>query len=189
MNLEFKASFLWLMLSQSDTCHSNVYGLDTATWWIPWQKWTLFKCQYWLVNGIFIVRGWFVKVQHRNRKSILLQQFKFATILIYSYPKYHQTSYIRHEAIIWTNSGILFIGTLRTTLYEILIKIHTFSFKNMHLKMLSGKCWPFFLASNCVNLSWIQNSSTFPWVSYIIKYLISTNPDTEPYALNQISSS
>ena len=97
MNLKFQASSLWLMLSKPDTCHSNVDGLDTTTWRIPQQKWTLFKCQYWLVNGIFIifiVLGWFVKVQHRNRKSILMQQFKFAIILIYSYPKYHQTSNI-----------------------------------------------------------------------------------------------
>ena len=33
--------------------------------------------------------------------------------------------------------------TFRNKLHEILIKVHTFSFKKMHLKMSSGRCWPF----------------------------------------------
>ena len=49
----------------------------------------------------------------------------------------------RHRAIIWTNAGILLIcWTLGTQLSEILSKIHTFSFKKIHLKMSSGKRWP-----------------------------------------------
>ena len=54
----------------------------------------------------------------------------------------------RCQAIIWTNVGILFIGPLETNFSEIIIKIYTFSFKKMHLKMLSGKCWPFCLGLN-----------------------------------------
>ena len=34
---------------------------------------------------------------------------------------------------------------------EILIKIHTVSLKKIHLKMLSGKCWPFCLSLNLLN--------------------------------------
>ena len=49
------------------------------------------------------------------------------------------------QAIIWTNAGILLDGPLRANVNEILIKIYTFSFKKMHLKMLSGKWWPFCL--------------------------------------------
>ena len=45
----------------------------------------------------------------------------------------------RRQAIIWTNAGILFIGPLGKNFSEILIKIYTFSFKKMHLKMSSGK--------------------------------------------------
>ena len=45
------------------------------------------------------------------------------------------------QAIIWTNAGILFIGILGTNFSEILSEIHVFSFKRMHLKMLSAK-WP-----------------------------------------------
>ena len=46
----------------------------------------------------------------------------------------------RHEAIIWTYAGIFLIRPLGTTLSEIFIKIQTFSFKKIHLKMSSGKC-------------------------------------------------
>ena len=49
----------------------------------------------------------------------------------------------RRQAIIWTNAGILLIGPLGTKFSEILIEIHTFSFKKMHLKMSSGKWRPF----------------------------------------------
>ena len=37
---------------------------------------------------------------------------------------------IRHQAIIWTNAGILLIGRLGTNLSEILIEIHTFIQEN-----------------------------------------------------------
>ena len=40
----------------------------------------------------------------------------------------------RHQAIIWTNAGILSIGPLGTNFGEILIEINAFSFKKMHLK-------------------------------------------------------
>ena len=40
----------------------------------------------------------------------------------------------RRKAIIWTNSGILLIRPLRTNFNEILIEIHIYSFKKMHLK-------------------------------------------------------
>ena len=54
----------------------------------------------------------------------------------------------RCQAIIWTNAGILLIGPLGTNFNEILIEIHTFSFKKMHLKMSSGKRRPFCLGLN-----------------------------------------
>ena len=44
----------------------------------------------------------------------------------------------RRQAIIWTNAGILLIETIRANFNEILIKIHTFSFKKIHLKTLFG---------------------------------------------------
>ena len=53
------------------------------------------------------------------------------------------------QSIIGTNAGILLIGPLAINFSEILIKIHIFFFKKMHLKMLSGKRWPFVSASMC----------------------------------------
>ena len=49
----------------------------------------------------------------------------------------------RHQAIIWTNAEILLIDPLGTKFSEILIEIHTFSLKKMHLNMSSRKWWPF----------------------------------------------
>ena len=39
------------------------------------------------------------------------------------------------QAIIWTNARILFIEPLKRNFSDILIEIHTFSFKKMFLKM------------------------------------------------------
>ena len=57
----------------------------------------------------------------------------------------------RRQAIIWTNDGILLIGPLGTNFNEILIEIHTFSFKKIHVKMSSAKWRPFCLGLNVLN--------------------------------------
>ena len=54
----------------------------------------------------------------------------------------------RRQAIIWTNAGILLIGPWGTNFSEILIGVHTFSFKKIHLNMFSAKCRPFCLCLN-----------------------------------------
>ena len=54
----------------------------------------------------------------------------------------------RRQAIIWTNAGILLIGTLGTNFSEILIEIRIFSFKKMGLKVSSAKWRPFCLGLN-----------------------------------------
>ena len=56
------------------------------------------------------------------------------------------------QAIIWTNARILLIRTLGTNFSEILSKIHTFSFKQMYLNILSGKWRPFCLRLNELSL-------------------------------------
>ena len=61
------------------------------------------------------------------------------------------------QVIIWTNAGILLIGPLGTNFGEILIEIHTFSFKKMHLKISSAKWRPFCLGLNV--LTYLQKSS------------------------------
>ena len=54
----------------------------------------------------------------------------------------------RHQAIIWTNAGMLLIGSLGTNFSEIPIIIQTFLFKRMHFKMSSEKWRPFCLGLN-----------------------------------------
>ena len=54
----------------------------------------------------------------------------------------------RRQAIIWTNAGILLIGPLGINFSEILIKIITFLFKKMRLKVSSAKRRPFCFGLN-----------------------------------------
>ena len=54
----------------------------------------------------------------------------------------------RHQAIIWTNAGILLVWPLGTKFCEKVIKIQIFSFK----KMLSVKWWPFCLCPIVLNI-------------------------------------
>ena len=61
----------------------------------------------------------------------------------------------RHQAIIWNNVGILLIGPLGTNFCEILIKIDTFSFTKIHLKMPSGKWRPFCPGLNVLTAMYI----------------------------------
>ena len=57
----------------------------------------------------------------------------------------------QRQAIIWTNAGILLIGSLGTNFSEILIEILKVSFKKMHLKVSSAKWRPFCLGLNVLN--------------------------------------
>ena len=50
-----------------------------------------------------------------------------------------------HQAIIWTIDGILLIGPVGTNFNEIIIRIHAFSFRKVHFKMLTGIWGPFCL--------------------------------------------
>ena len=56
----------------------------------------------------------------------------------------------RRKAIIWTNDGILLIWSFGTIFSDILIEIHLFSFKKIHLNMSSAKCRPFCLGLNVI---------------------------------------
>ena len=58
---------------------------------------------------------------------------------------------VRRKAIIWTNAGILLIWPWGTNFNEILIGIHTFSFKKINLNMSSAKWRPFCLGLNVLS--------------------------------------
>ena len=76
----------------------------------------------------------------------------------------------RRQAIIWTNARILLIGPLGTNSSEILIEIHTFSFKKMYLKLSSAK-WCLFRLGLNVLIWWKSCDIDAPPASdkYIIK--------------------
>ena len=78
----------------------------------------------------------------------------------------------RRQAITWTNVGILLIGPLGTNFSEMLIEIHTFSFKKIHLKMSSGKWRPF-----CLGLDVLTKLCESVWdnVAGIVRLLKSFN--------------
>ena len=65
----------------------------------------------------------------------------------------------RRQAIIRTNVGIMLIGPLGTNFSEMLIEIHTFSFKKMRLKVSSAKRRPFCLGLNDLMMGWGHNHS------------------------------
>ena len=77
----------------------------------------------------------------------------------------------RRQATTWTNVGILLIRLLVTNFSNMLIEIHTFSFKKIHLKMSSGKWRPFCLVLNVLKpslqtIEWIRNHADY-WVCAI----------------------
>ena len=71
----------------------------------------------------------------------------------------------RRQAIICTSTGILLIGPLGKNFCEILMEIHTFSVKKMHLKMLYGKWSPFCLGLNVLKEKRL-NLASFPQIYY-----------------------
>ena len=82
----------------------------------------------------------------------------------------------RHQAIIWTNAGILLIWPLGTNFNDILIQIHTFSFKNMRLKMSSAKWRPF-----CLGLNVLTRKA-------LIRYQVLWSDDQQYFALPGVTS-
>ena len=73
----------------------------------------------------------------------------------------------RHQAIIWTNAGILFNGSLRRNFSEILIETSIFSLKKMYSKISSGNLQPFCLGLNML-------STTKPFYQVLLQVKIVT---------------
>ena len=74
----------------------------------------------------------------------------------------------RRQAIIWTNAGILLIGTLGTNFSENLIEILAFSFTKMRLKVSSAKWRPF-----CLGLNVLNKERDLPLLRHFIRSLSS----------------
>ena len=72
----------------------------------------------------------------------------------------------RHQAIIWTNAEMLLIGPLGTSFSEILIEMHTSSFKKIYLNLSSAKWQPFCLGFNvlmhtCYSINVLDNGCAY----------------------------
>ena len=77
----------------------------------------------------------------------------------------------RHQAIFWTNAGILSIGPLETNFSEILIEIHIFSFKKISLETSSAKRWPFCFRLKVLRLGRISQKSLGLWNRQLLVHL------------------
>ena len=80
------------------------------------------------------------------------------------------------QAIIWTNAGILLIEPLGTNYNEILIKIHTFSFKKMHSKMSSGKWRTFCLGLSVLICENVIHYNPIPLQNYYLQNVSAVVP-------------
>ena len=101
----------------------------------------------------------------------------------------------RRQAIIWINAGILLIWPLETNFSEILFKIHTFSIKNMLLKMSFGKWRSFCLGLDVliVCLPYETAGTSEAGYTKMFSYLCSTGIYYKrhcsiPFMLNEIWS-
>ena len=65
-----------------------------------------------------------------------------------------------HPTIIWTNAGIFIIQPVGINFSEILSKFYTSSFKEMHLKMSSGKQWPFCFGLNGLSCNYMYHQTS-----------------------------
>ena len=93
-------------------------------------------------------------------------------------------SHERHQAIIWTNAGILLIGPLGTNFSEILIEIQTFSLKKIYT-FKNVVCEMLFISSRpqCVILQPV-NSTSAPQIWCLGSHchgLMSTGYSTEEH--------
>ena len=83
----------------------------------------------------------------------------------------------RRQAIIWTNAGILLNGAWGTNFNEISIKILTFSFTKMRLKVLSAKWRPFCLGLDV--LTFHRPPVFHCYQGPLLIILIDINPDMD----------
>ena len=100
------------------------------------------------LDFVRVIHWWLVNSPHKGpimRKMFLFYDVIMKLTIIGSDNGF---SSCQCQAVIWTNAGILLIWRLGTNFNEMLIKTPTFSFKKMHLKMLSAKWRPFCLSLN-----------------------------------------
>ena len=96
----------------------------------------------------------------------------------------------RRQAIIWNTPGILLIWPIGTYFIEMLIEIHTFSFKKIHMKISSVKSRPFYFDFDVLNEECGNNNKRI--IFRLTSYLNLTEGEivwSSAYLDNEISSS
>ena len=124
------------------------YSDVTSTQWRLFCNSTVYSREFWInhkENTKLRITGWPWRIEHyRDTYPMCCTKFRFNSLRpsdAYMRSKLtiigsdNGLSPARRQAIIWTNAGILLIGSLGTNFSEISIGIQTFSFKKMHLKM------------------------------------------------------
>ena len=131
--------------------YANTFSTFTVTHW-----WSVVKNQYVLKSSLVTLRS----LDHNCSSGILnstvfLTHWGRVTHICVSKQTIIGTdnglSPGRRQAIIWTNDGILLIGTFGTNFSEIVIETGIFLFKKMGLKASSAKWRPFCLGLNVLN--------------------------------------
>ena len=143
-------------------CHCNYVHLFSCTGLWPYEVWN----KTYLLTNIFCIIGY----KNPSPSRQLLDRIKCTVQRSHELTHWGRVTHIcvgyltiigsdnvlspgRRQAIIWTNAGILLIGTLGTNVSEILAEIITFSFKKMYLKVSSAKRRPFCLGLNVLKES------------------------------------
>ena len=75
----------------------------------------------------------------------------------------------RHQAIIWTNAGILLIRPLETNFSEISIEIQTFSLEKIRLKKSSANCCSFHLGPKVLT-HWMVQWGDVSWWQFALQH-------------------
>ena len=118
-------------------------------WWRPLQKFCLCFVAFWWW-GVYkcVWTIWFCLMLNHWGQVVRIYVSKLTII-----GSHNGLVPGQHQAIIWTNAGILLIWTLPvgTNFSGISSEIHTFSFKKLHLNVLSGQWWPFCLGLNVLH--------------------------------------
>ena len=119
--------------------------------WDKWEKiqWNL---KFWIQTFSYIKWLWKWRLQCDDHLASALTLWGRGTYICVSkltvIDSDNGLSPSRRQAIIWTNAGILLIGSLVMDFSDILIKIHIFPLKKMQMKMSSGYWRPFCLGLN-----------------------------------------
>ena len=166
-------------------CVKNIHLLQIfCSLWVIWQKYQYWSC----LTLVSIISGIDTSKSRIEMVAILV---RLQCVILMGLTHWGRVRHIcisklnfigsdsglppgRHQAIIWSNAGILLIRTLGTNVSEISIKIHIFSFKKMHFKMSSGKWRSFCLGLNMLTQEVLQYLTIY--FTYIEKgCLISQN--------------